>query len=187
MGEMPAGRVAKELISVLGTVAAVSTGAFLVTRTRPPVAPDPSAAGRIRELERRLAALERTGPSALPPAVAAFPPPRDLPAPPPALTATVPPPALPSLPSLTGVGPVGQVGPVGPVGPAGLLQKPFTVTHYENMANQVAHERQIAELERRLAAIEASRAAGPLLSGASRRKTGTPNRGLASRRERRHG
>jgi hypothetical protein len=201
MGEMPAGRVAKELISVLGTVAAVSTGAYLVTRPRPPVAPDPSAAGRIRELERRLAALERIGPSALPPAVAAFSPPRDLPAPPPAQTATVPPPSLPSppsappslpsppsappsLPSPTGVGPVGQVGPVGP---AGLLQKPFTVTHYENMAKQVAHERQIAELERRLAAIEASRAAWPLLSGASRRKTGTPNRGLAGRRERRHG
>jgi hypothetical protein len=55
------------------------------------------------------------------------------------------------------------------------------------MAKQVAHERQIAELERRLAAIEASRAAWPLLSGASRRKTGTPNRGLAGRRERRHG
>jgi hypothetical protein len=32
--------------------------------------------------------------------------------------------------------------------------KPYTVTHYEALANQVAHERQIAELKRRLAAIE---------------------------------
>lgn len=34
------------------------------------------------------------------------------------------------------------------------VHKPYTVTHYEALANQVAHERQIAELKRRLAAIE---------------------------------
>jgi hypothetical protein len=39
-------------------------------------------------------------------------------------------------------------------GAAGAVHKPYTVTHYEALANQVAHERQIAELKRRLAAIE---------------------------------
>jgi len=34
------------------------------------------------------------------------------------------------------------------------VHKPYTVTHYEALANQVAHERQIDELKRRLAAIE---------------------------------
>src|SRR5262249_4450330 len=34
------------------------------------------------------------------------------------------------------------------------VHKPYAVTHYETMANQVSHERQIAELKRRLAAIE---------------------------------
>ena len=36
----------------------------------------------------------------------------------------------------------------------GRAHKPYTVTHYEALASQVAHERQIAELKRRLAAIE---------------------------------
>ena len=39
----------------------------------------------------------------------------------------------------------------------GEVHKPFAVTHYEAMASQVAHERQIAELQRRLAAVERSR------------------------------
>lgn len=34
------------------------------------------------------------------------------------------------------------------------MHKPYAVTHYEALASQVAHERQIAELQRRLAAIE---------------------------------
>jgi hypothetical protein len=191
MGEMPAGRVAKELISVLGTVAAVSTGAYLVTRSRPPVSLEQSA-GRIRELERRLAALEQTGAAALSastapsPAIAAASA-RDLPVPPPELAVQTPTTAFTSsVPTAPPV--VTSLSLVVPVGPAGPLHKPFTVTHYENLASQVAHERQIAELERRLAAIEASRGSGPLLSGAPRRNIGTPNRtGTASHRERRHG
>jgi hypothetical protein len=35
-----------------------------------------------------------------------------------------------------------------------LVHKPYAVTHYETLASQVAHERQIAELQRRLAAVE---------------------------------
>jgi hypothetical protein len=200
MGEMPAGRVAKELISVLGTVAAVSTGAYLVTRPRPPLAPDPGAAGRIRELERRLAALERAGAAAPPPAlptVAARRPaaalPTDSAAPPPALptvasVGVVAPVAAPALPPIAAAPVLPTVRPVGPVGPVGQMHKPFTVTHYENLASQVAHERQIAELERRLAAIEATRVAGSLGSQAVRRSSGTANRnGPAGHRERRRG
>ncbi len=41
-----------------------------------------------------------------------------------------------------------------PTGPADPVHKPYTVTYYQTLANQVAHERQIAELKRRLAAIE---------------------------------
>jgi hypothetical protein len=55
----------------------------------------------------------------------------------------------------TGPGPVPVTVPL-PVR-VGEVHKPFAVTHYEAMASQVAHERQIAELQRRLAAVERSR------------------------------
>jgi hypothetical protein len=34
------------------------------------------------------------------------------------------------------------------------VEKPYAVTHYETLASQVAQQREIAELQRRLAAIE---------------------------------
>ncbi len=71
--------------------------------------------------------------------------------------------------------------------PVGRMQKPYTVTHYENLASQVAHERQIAELERRLAAIEAARGVGSLLNGAPMLNGAPTHNGNGVRRERRHG
>ncbi len=163
---MPAGRVAKELISVLGTVAAVSTGAYLVTRPRPPTAPDPGAR-RIRELERRLAALECSGAAIAP--------------------APAPPVAIVPVPLVAPATPAAAVPEPGHV-PVGPMHKPYTVTHYENLASQVAHERQIAELERRLAAIEALRGGGMSLHNGVPGATGAPKyNGMTTRRDRRHG
>jgi hypothetical protein len=178
---MPGGRVAKELISVLGTVAAVSTGAYLVTRPRPAVGPDLSVV-RLREFERRLAVLEQSGAAAWPPAPVA--------------------PVAPAGPGAPVV-PAAPVGPVAPVAhaappdaalpepvhvPVGRMHKPYTVTHYENLAKQVAHERQIAELERRLAAMEAMRGGGtPLLNGIPKLSGTAKLNGGRVHRERRHG
>lgn len=94
--------------------------------------------GKLHALESRLAGLERDVERTT----------DQVPAPP-ATAVVAPVPGMPGVPVMRS-----RVASLGPAVRPGQIDKPYAVTHYEALATQASRERQIAEIDRRLTAIE---------------------------------
>jgi hypothetical protein len=124
--------------TVKGLVASVAivTVGYAIGRSRRSAPPEHD--GKLHALESRLAGLERDVERTA----------DEVPVPP-ATAVVAPVPGMPGVPVMRS-----RAASLGPVVRPGQIDKPYAVTHYEALANQASRERQIAEIDRRLTAIE---------------------------------
>lgn len=120
---------------LVASVAIVAVG-YAMGRSRRSAPPEQD--GKLHALESRLAGLERDVERTA----------DQVPAPP-ATAVVAPVPGMPRVPVMRS-----RTASLGPVVRPGQIDKPYAVTHYEALANQASRERQIAEIDRRLTAIE---------------------------------
>jgi hypothetical protein len=132
----PARNTARSMVRGLVASAAIVAVGYAIGRSRRSAAAEPD--GKLHALESRLAGLERDVERTA----------DQVPAPP-ATAVDAPVPGMPGVPVMRS-----RVASLGPVVRPGQIDKPYAVTHYEALANQASRERQIAEIDRRLTAIE---------------------------------